>query len=152
MKPSTRKILKQVVAYITTHKDGAELYHIITALRGPDSSDHTLKSCATSVLRNAIGLSGYHEGNNLNYDSYPDDDERAARRKKMFAELFALYDRSHTTFSEAEKKLYAEGHCISHLKMGFESAGLDVGKNNTAIRKAKATAKHKAIRRAKARR
>lgn len=117
MTGATKKILKQVVTFINKHKDGSELYNILTALRGPDSEDYSLKSCTTAVLRRAIGLPG--EGASIGYDSYEDTQEFVEQRK-------------HHRAVEDETK---EGHFLQHVRLGFASAGLKLNAVNRPARK-----------------
>lgn len=62
---SARKMLAQIVKFLQVgDEESADLWNILTALRGPDSGNNELKQATTSRLRHVIGLREY------NYDSF----------------------------------------------------------------------------------
>jgi hypothetical protein len=55
-----RTLLRQIVKFLNTDKtgDAGKLWHVLTALRGPDDESAELKAATTAVIRHAIGLKG----------------------------------------------------------------------------------------------
>lgn len=59
--PSVKEVLDLVVA-ILNGQNGRQLWHILTALRGPDNGNPGLKDKTTAEVRGALGIKGYYTG------------------------------------------------------------------------------------------
>jgi hypothetical protein len=60
MNKAGRTLLRQIVKFLNTDKtgDAGKLWHVLTALRGPDDENKELKAATTAVIRHALGLKG----------------------------------------------------------------------------------------------
>lgn len=88
---SFRPLLKEIVRFLNV-KDvaAAELWWILTALRGPDNSACTAKPATTAVIRYACGLAqGVGNYATITKDSGPSVDIRCAL--DPYSDHFALH-------------------------------------------------------------
>jgi hypothetical protein len=111
MTKALREMLNQITEFVRDHKDGKDLYRILTALRGPDDGDFVLKNCTTAILRDAVGFR-----NDKSYDTNADNPKRA----KFRAEVFHKWEAGDNDNS----------HFLSHIKTGFRAVGLNLHRNN----------------------
>src|SRR6202795_2723164 len=88
---------------------GADLWNVLTALRGPDSRDRRLKYATTGVLRKAAFPGEPTEGLSVFKADRP---EYAQRRRELFDEGLDT------------------NHCREHVKDAFWSLGLDITRVN----------------------
>jgi hypothetical protein len=119
MQPKTKKLLKQIVKYINTapYSEANALWHILTALRGPDSGKDDQKEATTCVIRHALGLKKHSIIN-------PDSTSRAKFRRD---DVNLPYDNPN--------KL--QWHFKDHALGAFAALNLDWNKSNARATKTK---------------
>lgn len=88
--------------------EGGKLWSILTALRGPDDGDGSLKKATTAVIRHHIGV---HAANLGGAVANPDSETLALFRRNF---AFGSYN-----------------HFIFHAKLAFIALGLKWGAVNT---------------------
>jgi hypothetical protein len=103
--PTVRQTLDTVVR-VLNGPNGRQLWHILTALRGPDNGSISLKSTTTAEIRGAIGIKGFFTGAVCtNYGAFGKDiqGEPVNIRDTIFQKLRDQYDvESHFAYHYAE--------------------------------------------------
>lgn len=100
-----REALDCIQEMLNNHTYSADLWDVLTALRGPDCRNHKLKMATTAVIRDAAFPK--HPTSLLSF--YGRDDHKSfVRRKKMF------------------KDKENRPHFREHVASAFESLGLNL--------------------------
>jgi hypothetical protein len=118
MNDNVRAELKRIVNFLNTApgEDSKDLWHVITALRGPDDDDYSVKTSTTSVIRYALGLTNSGVAI-VNSDDELKYDDRRVR--------FPL-----TTGYNGKPMLSTWEHFSSHAYKAFKVLGLAWDKTN----------------------
>ena len=111
-----KKLLNQIDTYLSTDERAAELWDILTALRGPDP-DHwdKDKTATTAVIR---------------YTALPKTAATADPSWPYASRISAEVYQGYTKSSVEQRKLLPRGHFSVHAHRAFKALGLDWDKEN----------------------
>ena len=112
---TNHKILREISKAVNGYNNawGAELWNILTALRGPDNHSDELKDATTAVIRWYAGIPQENSGYAI---SLPDSEASAEFRVKLLKNLKGK-----------------DRHFVSHARGAFEALGLNWYEVNTHV-------------------
>ncbi len=129
MAETFKDVLKHIQSFLESDEIFSEekrrLWDVLSALRGPDSEDSTLKNSTTAVIRwHALGNSVRYVGAITGFD----DDDYATERVKEERKHRRYVGNMATDGNMATKRVYDHFH--DHTINAFKALGLDYYNNN----------------------